>query len=735
MEPWAWKAITGVPLGLALANLAEWSAHQVLLHGLGRRKKSFWAFHWHEHHRAARRNGMFDPDYLRSPFGWHAQGKEVAALALATALVLLAAPWNPVLSLTLAWSAFDYWRRHRRAHLDPAWAREHLPWHVDHHMGPDQDANWCVTRPWCDVLFGTRKPWVGTADERPLGQRRPASADGARAERSAGAAAAGLAAIVLAAGLLASCGNESSAPPVAADPIFYGDLHAHSGLSNDATGTPDGFFVAARDVAGLDFVVISDHDIFLTPDEWEILKTTAASYDSPGRFVAFSAVEWTQAIGYHLNVYFRETPGPYCQGFDCREAPQFLDYYGSQVRAGAAAGHVNHAASRTFRVPWDVIDDSVTNAVEVWNSASGSEANQELLDNGPLWALRAGFRLGLVGVSDDHRTDATPALIGTGLSGCHAKSLDRGSLVDAFLARRCFATDGERIRLDTRIGGVPMGGDREARIGDRLPARVEVVATRTPVTVELVSGGDVVATRTCETPVCDLDAEVEIADPESFVYARVVQEPGGRAWSSPVFVHAACGSDGTGCLDARLAGGEGGGGSCLLQWFLPAGGTRPADGPVVLSCRDGDPSCDAAPEAGVCGIRTGLCFGADAPSGEACGAAGIDRWRVEAPAATPMDFPDQSDNRNRAVLSAMLRVGALANANDEGPTCTPLSILRLPPGRREVRLSAGGGAVDDVEEATLECLPAAAGASILSAPAPTPAPHRHWVEDLPHEGC
>ncbi|MFM8411673.1 MAG: CehA/McbA family metallohydrolase [Alphaproteobacteria bacterium] len=735
MDAWAWKAITGVPLGFALANLAEWSAHQVLLHGLGRRKTSFWAFHWHEHHRASRRHGMLDPDYRRSPLGWHAQGKEVAALALASAAVLAAAPWNPVLCLTLAWCAFDYWRKHRRAHLDPAWAREHMPWHVDHHMGPEQDANWCVTRPWCDVLFGTRQPWVGTADEQPLVDRHPAVGSAAGSTHGASRAAAGLLATFLAGSLLSACGNTSSSAPVVADPIFYGDLHAHSGLSNDATGTPDQFFVAARDIAGLDFVVLSDHDIFLTPDEWEILKTTAASYDTPGSFVAFSAVEWTQAIGYHLNVYFRETPGPYCQGFDCKEASQFLDYYGSQVRAGAAAAQVNHAASRTFRVPWERIDDSVTNAVEVWNATSGAESNQELLDNGPLWALRAGFRLGLVGVSDDHHTDQSPAMIGTGITGCHAKALDRSDLLDAFLARRCFATDGERIRLDTRIGGTAMGGERDARIGDRLPARVEVVATRTPVTVELVSGGDVVATRTCETPVCDLDAEVVIADPESFVYARVVQEPGGRAWSSPVFVHATCGTDGTGCLDARLAGGEGGGDSCLLQWFLPADGARPTGDPAVLSCRDGDPSCDAAPEAGVCGIRVGFCFGADAPSGQACAATGIDRWNVEQPAATPMDLADQSDNRNRAVLSAMLHVGTLANANGAGPACTPLSILRLPPGRRDVRLSAGGGAVEDAEAATIECLPAAAGASILSAPEPTPAPHRHWAEDLPAGDC
>ncbi|MBM4269234.1 MAG: hypothetical protein FJ144_21945 [Deltaproteobacteria bacterium] len=81
------------------------------------------------------------------------------------------------------------------------------------------------------------------------------------------------------------------APRFSAAEFYFGDLHAHSGLSDDATGSPEGFFLTARDVARLDFVALSDHDVFLTPNEWEILKATAASFDQPGEFVAFSAIE------------------------------------------------------------------------------------------------------------------------------------------------------------------------------------------------------------------------------------------------------------------------------------------------------------------------------------------------------------------------------------------------------------------------------------------------------------
>jgi hypothetical protein len=159
-------AVAGVPLGLFLSNLTEWITHKYALHGLGRRRSSFWSFHWHEHHKASRKNAMRDPDYERSPFGWHAQGKEVFALALGAIPALAMMPWMPTLGLTFLYCGVEYHHKHRRAHLDPEWARKHLPWHVDHHLGPNQDANWCVTRPWCDVLFGTRQPWLGTERER-----------------------------------------------------------------------------------------------------------------------------------------------------------------------------------------------------------------------------------------------------------------------------------------------------------------------------------------------------------------------------------------------------------------------------------------------------------------------------------------------------------------------------------------------------------------------------------------
>ena len=156
----------GIPLGLLAANASEWAIHKYLLHDRGRKRGSFWSFHWHEHHGESRRNGHIDRAYKRPLFReWNGQSKEAAMLAGSALLLAPIAPVAPFFYGALVYSTVNYYRKHKRSHLDPEWARKHLPWHYDHHMGPNQHANWCVTKPWFDDIMGTRKPYVGTPGE------------------------------------------------------------------------------------------------------------------------------------------------------------------------------------------------------------------------------------------------------------------------------------------------------------------------------------------------------------------------------------------------------------------------------------------------------------------------------------------------------------------------------------------------------------------------------------------
>ena len=144
-----------LPLAFIYGALAEWILHKYVLHGLGKKKGNLFSFHWHIHHKECRKNRNYDMNYLKSPRP-PAVRKEKLSLVL---LVLVHLPFLfvvPYFFFGLIAFAFRYFYYHRRSHIDIKWGRKNIPWHYDHHMGKNQDANYGVTFQWVDKLFKTR---------------------------------------------------------------------------------------------------------------------------------------------------------------------------------------------------------------------------------------------------------------------------------------------------------------------------------------------------------------------------------------------------------------------------------------------------------------------------------------------------------------------------------------------------------------------------------------------------
>lgn len=152
--------VKGFITGLITANAIEWYVHKHILHEKGKNKASFWNFHWGEHHKTARKNDFKDESYTKPLFEeWNPQSKEAAALIAGAASLLPIAPLAPGFTAGMWFSAWNYYRVHKKSHLDVEWGKKHLPWHYDHHMGKDQNKNWCVTFPLWDHVMGTREKY------------------------------------------------------------------------------------------------------------------------------------------------------------------------------------------------------------------------------------------------------------------------------------------------------------------------------------------------------------------------------------------------------------------------------------------------------------------------------------------------------------------------------------------------------------------------------------------------
>jgi sterol desaturase/sphingolipid hydroxylase (fatty acid hydroxylase superfamily) len=144
-------------LGLFYTNVGEWLVHRYILHGFGKKRNSFWAYHLYEHHVVCRTNGMIDLGYQKLNLKkWNAQTKELAVLACIVLIHLPIFFIYPIFICAVYLSFSLYYYKHRKAHIDPEWAKRHLRWHYEHHLAVNSRGNWCVSWPWFDYLMGTR---------------------------------------------------------------------------------------------------------------------------------------------------------------------------------------------------------------------------------------------------------------------------------------------------------------------------------------------------------------------------------------------------------------------------------------------------------------------------------------------------------------------------------------------------------------------------------------------------
>ncbi len=352
--------------------------------------------------------------------------------------------------------------------------------------------------------------------------------------------------------------------------VYFGDLHAHTGEEHGSgrscgTGTLEENYEYGRDVAGLDFIAIAEHDWQLRDqDDWRGRMEQMDEWTEDGRYVVIPGYEWTSAKYGHRNVYYRDTGWPY---FDNNPGPGHnaigpesrspADLWQSLRDCGARAITIPHHTSvGFFPVDWSYRDPEFDRLVEIYSTWGNSEyygapfpgqAGDRLEGLGALDALKMGHRLGLMASSDCH--DGNPGnanwsnrqphihhRLGSGFIAVLAEELTRGAVWDAMYARRCYATTGTRIVLDFRVNGAIMGSEIRASSGEQRVIEAEVTGTAPLDRLELVRDGEVIVTQDCRGTAESLRVEDVEPHGSCFYYLRVFQTDGEMAWSSPVWI-------------------------------------------------------------------------------------------------------------------------------------------------------------------------------------------------------
>jgi len=326
----------------------------------------------------------------------------------------------------------------------------------------------------------------------------------------------------------------------------------------------------ARDISGLDFYSLSEHDWQMDDEDWRALCEVTNTYNEPGRFVTLHSFEWTSQGYGHRNIYYRSIPGHFFNSdilgrintVDPRNPTPEKLWAALEAQGLPAMTIPHHTSSCFFPLSLhDYYNEKYDRAVEIYSSwASAEHAGNPYTDGDDKYPalhvvdfLNAGFRFGFCASSDGH--DGCPGnaqsphqksgyralyhYLGSGRAVVLARELSREAVYDALYQRRCYATTGEPIVLDFTLSGHPMGSELAPEHVGRTPKlRVAAHCPASVAHIEVCKNGRFVALQPGTTTSETIEWEDSAFDPRvpTYYYARVTQVDGEMAWSSPIWV-------------------------------------------------------------------------------------------------------------------------------------------------------------------------------------------------------
>ncbi|MDA0748415.1 MAG: DUF3604 domain-containing protein, partial [bacterium] len=325
--------------------------------------------------------------------------------------------------------------------------------------------------------------------------------------------------------------------------LYWGDPHCHGNLSGDAEGEIDENYTYGRYKSCLDFMAVTDNDALydnvFTPSEWALVQASARHFNEPGHFVAIPAYERTVPLEKgrgqnHRIQLFPQEGGPLYHWTE-PDANTLKKWLGKMKNTGAYTflHHTN----------WKAVPSPTLGGVEVCSSWDIYIHISKTIQEG----LRNGLRLAFQGDSDSHRI--VPGQ-GGALTGVWAEDLPREAIFEALWARRCFATNGERLLMDVRINGKPMGSEVHTTAPVTLTCNIQ--APRQILSVELYRTGERIATKKISKKKASIEFEDRPSKGEHPYYIQVNLKPlprtpmgarcgnlqvarGDYAWSSPIW--------------------------------------------------------------------------------------------------------------------------------------------------------------------------------------------------------
>ena len=345
---------------------------------------------------------------------------------------------------------------------------------------------------------------------------------------------------------------------------LVGEMHGHTNLS-DGRPDIDTYFKNIRDLAKLDFAVLTDHDhggvakpeLWVgNPSKWDLIKQKADEYCEEGKFSTLLGYERDSYPFYNnLVLYFRDRDPEMVRGVRDGE------FTADELRSLLARDDVIACPHDTYSLNSNadflaLPQDLMTPYIEVISRGDAAEymgnpcGAAYACCEGGFWqdALRRGAKMGVIGGSDDHNgmngrmnpNDSYPGKY-PGVTGVWAKENTPAAIFEALQAKRTFAymmgdpegAMGGRVVIDFRVNGHYMGETISRAEARDLTVFYRVEADVPVKRVTLVKNcRKYVALAASSEVILDYKQET----PTDVFYLRVELSDGRFGWTSPIWV-------------------------------------------------------------------------------------------------------------------------------------------------------------------------------------------------------
>ncbi len=305
--------------------------------------------------------------------------------------------------------------------------------------------------------------------------------------------------------------------------VYFGNLHSHTGFS-DGEQTPADAYTYARDVAGIDFLAVTDHMEQVSGDELLQTQQAAAAATQPGGFVGIAGYEWGSPYYGHCNV------------FNANEMPAVSSYLNWSsfrewlIERPYAFAQFNHPGDEDYFNNWYDFEykgeatDASFPLIEFQNIQQANDWYELALNNG--------WHLSPVWNQDNHSADWGTK--NDGRAGLWCTELSLNSMFDAILAGRTFASMDKNAMVWLESGLNHMGSTIQ-RYGN-MPFHIVLNDSDNENWSSIEFRSDNGLLVSFASP-AEVDTTILMTlYTDKYVYIRAIQEDGDYVWSAPVYL-------------------------------------------------------------------------------------------------------------------------------------------------------------------------------------------------------